>query len=136
MNEDRPSAKGEPKDLNRKPDRDTSGTPAGKGSTASTAATGDDAWWRDNYSTRPYIDSTYGYDDYGPAYVYGYEAYQIHRGRSFDDVESELGSGWDKAKGNSRLTWEHAKAAVRDAWDRLVHRGERKPGGEDDRYLG
>jgi hypothetical protein len=126
MNQERPFAKGEPKD--REPGRDApSGSPGGSTSAGAAVGAGhDDTYWRDNYQSRPYIDGAYGYEDYGPAYRYGADAYANHRGREFDDIEGDLGSGWERAKSGSRLTWERAKAAVRDAWDRLAHHGEHK----------
>jgi hypothetical protein len=127
MNQERPYAKGEPKD--RDQDRSATGGSPGSGtmgSGVSGSAGDDDTYWRDNYQSRPYIDAAYGYDDYGPAYRYGADSYANHGGRDFDDVESDLGAGWDRAKSGSRLTWERAKAAVRDAWDRLAHPGGHK----------
>jgi hypothetical protein len=135
MNQDRPLAKGEPKDRDLDRDSLTGGTSAGMADKATTKAidpTAEDTYWRDNYGSRPYIDATYGYDDYGPAYRYAADSYGNYRGRSFDEVEGDLESGWDRAKGKSRLAWEHAKAAVRDAWDRLAHGGRH----DSDRYVG
>ena len=85
-----------------------------------TATTGDDSYWRDSFRTRPYVTTDASYDDYGPAYAYGTDAYGRHSGRKWEDVESDLGRDWDQAKGKSKLTWEHAKAAVKDAWNRMV----------------
>jgi hypothetical protein len=130
MNQERPSATGEPKD--RDADRELGGSTSASPAGATTGTTADDAYWRDNYQSRPYIDGAYGYDDYGPAYRYGAEAYGKHRDRAFDDVEGDLSAGWERAKAGSRLTWERAKHAVRDAWDRLAHAGDRG----SDRYVG
>ena len=89
----------------------------------------EDAYWRDHYANRPYVDRGVPYSDYGPAYRYGWESYSRYHGRKYDDVESQLESGWDKVKGSSKLTWMKAKNAVRDAW----HRIERAlPGDADD----
>src|SRR3954454_4908195 len=56
---------------------------AGKGVAETIDPTAEDAFWRDNYKTRPYVDASYGYDDYGPAYAYGVNAYTQYPGRSF-----------------------------------------------------
>ncbi|HVE72234.1 MAG TPA: hypothetical protein VNI54_12765 [Thermoanaerobaculia bacterium] len=80
--------------------------------------TGEAEYWKSNYSTRPYHDKTHNWDDYEPAYRYGWESRTAHRDRKFDDVENDLQSGWETAKGKSRMTWERAKDAVRDSWDR------------------
>ena len=87
----------------------------------------EEAYWRDNYSTRPYVAGG-SYDDYGPAYRYGADAYSRYPDRSFDEVEPELGRGWTGARGSSSLEWERAKHASRDAW----HRVERAIPGDAD----
>ena len=89
----------------------------------------EDAYWRDNYSTRPYIRSGATYDDYAPAYRYGWDAQSRYAGRSYDEVEPELARDWGTARGNSSLEWEHAKHATRDAW----HRVERAIPGDADK---
>jgi hypothetical protein len=89
----------------------------------------EDAYWRDNYASRPYIRSGATYDDYGPAYRYGWDAQSRYAGRSYDEVEPELARDWGTARGNSSLEWEHAKHATRDAW----HRVERAIPGDADK---
>jgi hypothetical protein len=91
--------------------------------------TNEDSYWRQNFSSRPYA-SGQSYDDYRPAYQYGYDAASRYRGRRFEDVEPELSRGWDQAgAGGASLTWAHVKNAVRDAWDRV----ERAMPGDADR---
>ena len=102
---------------------------AGKGVAEAVDPTAEDAYWRDNYSTRPYYQSGESYDDYGPAYRYGWESRQRYSGKRYEDVEQDLGRDWDNTKGNSRLNWERAKHASRDAW----HRVERAMPGDADR---
>jgi hypothetical protein len=106
---------------------------AGKGVAEMIDPTAEDAYWRDNYSSRPYITSGATYDDYGPAYRYGVDAYTRYPGRKFDDVESELRNDWNRAKGTSRLEWERAKAATRDSWQRVSDTIERAIPGDSDR---
>ena len=79
-----------------------------------------DTYWRDNFRDRPYVNQDDHYDDFGPAFAYGVDAFGRHDGRRFEDVESNLSQDWDSAKGTSKLTWERAKAAVRDAWNRMT----------------
>jgi hypothetical protein len=81
----------------------------------------EDKYWRENYAARPYAANK-SYDEYGPAYRYGWESYAQHGGKRFDEVESDLERDWDGAKGKSRLQWQHAKPAARDAWDRVASR--------------
>lgn len=96
----------------------------GKAAAESINPTTEAAYWKENYMSRPYVESKSSYDDYSPAYRYGWESFQ-KRGGKFDAVESELGRDWDKARGTSKLTWDRAKAAVRDAWDRVSTGGRR-----------
>ncbi len=78
-------------------------------------------YWREVHSTRPYASSTFGYDEFAPAYRYGWESFSRRgaEGKTFDHVESELGREWDKVKGASKLGWDKAKDASRDAWNRV-----------------
>lgn len=92
----------------------------------------EDAYWRDNYSSRPYASGG-SYDEYQPAYRYGMDAYSKYPDRSFDEVESDLGRDWPNARGRSPLEWERAKHASRDAWHRLSNAAERAMPGDSDR---
>ena len=92
----------------------------------------EDAYWRDNYSSRPYASGS-SYDEYQPAYRYGIDSYSKYPDRSFDDVEPELGRNWGNARGQSSLDWERAKHATRDAWQRLSNATERAIPGDSDR---
>jgi hypothetical protein len=79
----------------------------------------EDAYWRENYQTRPYASAGHAYDEWAPAYRYGWESRTRHGDQTFEDVEDDLGSGWDTAKSNSSLDWTQAKPATRDAWERI-----------------
>jgi hypothetical protein len=92
----------------------------------------EDTYWRDNYSSRPYVNSGTTYDEYSPAYRYGADAYNKYPNRSFDDIEPELGRDWGTARGKSSLEWEHAKHASRDAWHRVSNAAERAIPGDSD----
>ena len=84
--------------------------------------TAEDEYWRNNYRNRPYAGSTHTYDEWQPAYRYGYESAQRYQDRDWNDVEADLRTGWDKYehRGTVRSTWEQVKGAVRDAWDRIT----------------
>ena len=101
---------------------------AGKGIAERIDPTIEDAYWRENFRSRPYVAEGSTYDDYGPAYQYGVENYPKYPGRKFDDVESDLSRDWQRAKGKSSLEWERAKHATKDAW----HRVERALPGDAD----
>jgi hypothetical protein len=107
------------------------GALAGKSVAADPVA--EDAYWKDNYTGRPYVDSGSKYDDYGPAYGYGVDAYSRNPDRTFDEVEPELSRDWGKARGSSSLEWDRAKHASKDAWHRLSDKVERAVPGDSDR---
>ena len=106
---------------------------AGKGVAESIDPTLEDAYWRDNYATRPYVEDGVGYDEYQPAYGYGVSARDRFPGRDFDAVEPELGRDWGSTRGASNLDWERAKPAARDAWQRVSDTLERAVPGDSDR---
>ena len=53
---------------------------AGKGIAEQIDPTREDAYWRDNYSSRVRTSSGASYDDYGPAYSYGVNSYSQYSG--------------------------------------------------------
>lgn len=101
---------------------------AGKGVAEMIDPTAEDAYWKTNYNNRPYVDQSSSYDDYGPAYRYGWESRSQYPGRKFDEVQDDLSRGWEKAKGKSKLGWDKAKHAVKDSW----HKVERALPGDAD----
>jgi hypothetical protein len=101
---------------------------AGKGAAEAVNPTVEDAYWRENYASRPYVTPGTDYDTYEPAYRYGWESRGHFIGSTFDDVESDLGREWEKVKGKSSLGWDRAREAARDAW----HRVERALPGDAD----
>lgn len=87
----------------------------------------EDAYWRENYRSRPYIKAGADYGQYRDAYRYGWEA-RANSSSTWDEVSSSLERGWDMAKTKSSMAWADAKAAVRDGW----HRVERAMPGDAD----
>lgn len=79
----------------------------------------EDAYWKENYKTRPYALVELRYEHWRPAYKYGWESRMMHQGKQWEDVEPKIASGWERARGESGLGWNDAKPAARDAWDRL-----------------
>jgi len=79
-------------------------------------------YWRSNFRDRPYVRQGETFDEYAPAYQYGWESQSQHQGYRFEDVESDLERDWDRARGKSKLDWARAKSAVRDSWDRVSNR--------------
>jgi hypothetical protein len=81
----------------------------------------EEEFWRDAWTTRPYINADRGFDYYQPAFRYGYESASRLRGRDWSDVQKDLEAGWGNWEGKGEGTWEHMKEAVRDAWNRVAH---------------
>jgi hypothetical protein len=79
----------------------------------------EDAYWRDEYRNRDYVDADAEYDTYQPAYRYGWESRQSLQNRTWDEVEPELGRGWTEYRGESQMEWDKARPATQDAWQRL-----------------
>jgi len=88
----------------------------------------EDAYWRANFRTRPYVGANASYDEYAPAYRFGWENRMKAKDgvkRQFHEVEDELAEGWKKSTAKASLGWDKAKLAVRDAWDRrAIERAE------------
>ena len=76
-------------------------------------------FWRKQYEREGYFQKGMTYDDYEPAYRFGYESYKKYPDRKWEDVEHDMSGQWDKVKAKSRLAWEHAKHAVRAGWNRV-----------------
>jgi uncharacterized protein (TIGR02271 family) len=86
------------------------------------AARDDDTYYRNDWQQN-YASLGGTYDDYAPAYRYGYDMRRgaRYQGRNWDDVESSLRNDWDARYGSAGAsTWERMKAAVRSGWDRMT----------------
>jgi hypothetical protein len=92
---------------------------AGKEVAESINPTFEEAYWAQNYHTRPYVQPGVAYEEYEPAYRYGWESRRRYPDKQFDEAEPELQRDWEKARAQSQLDWEKAKQATRDAWDRV-----------------
>jgi hypothetical protein len=79
-----------------------------------------DQHFQTRYQQAPYYKQGREWNDYEPAYRYGYEKCTGDcAGRKFEEVENELERGWEATKANSRLAWNEAKEAVRDGWHHI-----------------
>jgi len=106
---------------------------AGKGVAEVIDPTAEDAYWRENYVSRPYVKQGESFDDYGPAYRFGSDSYGRADGHTFDQLEPDLKRDWESNKGSSSLTWDRAKHASRDSWQRVSDSVERAIPGDSDR---
>ncbi|RZL65427.1 MAG: PA2169 family four-helix-bundle protein [Variovorax sp.] len=77
----------------------------------------EDAYWRENYAKERYVEAGRPYDDYGPAYEFGWTG-RAQRGEDFDAVEPALADEWQTRRGTSTLDWADARPATRAAWER------------------
>ncbi|MDX2239152.1 MAG: YsnF/AvaK domain-containing protein [Leptolyngbyaceae cyanobacterium bins.302] len=105
---------------------------AGKGAAERVNPTIEEEYWRNHYSSRPYVDKKEKYEDYHPAYRTGYEGYGRYgiTGRTYDEVEPDLQRDYETHRGGAGLAWEKAKHATKDAWNRVENA---LPGDHDDR---
>jgi stress response protein YsnF len=73
-----------------------------------------------NHFTTNYGNQGAQYEDYGPAYRYGYEAADDprYRGKDFSEVESDLREDYGRRYPNS--TWDRIKDSVRYGWDKVT----------------
>jgi len=98
---------------------------AGKGAAEAVNPTIETAYWREHYASEPWVERTYRYEDYEPAFRTGWEGYSRYgtSGRTYDQLEPELRTHYERnAAGKTRLEWEKARAATRAAWRRLETR--------------
>lgn len=79
----------------------------------------DAADFRRNWESE-YSSSGGSYDDYRPAYDYGYQAASDpqYKGRNWSDVENDLQTDYMRRNPNS--SWDRAKGAVRYGWEKVT----------------
>jgi uncharacterized protein (TIGR02271 family) len=93
---------------------------AGQETTAT--ANYDDEFRRD-FQTR-YASTGGNYEDYAPAYQYGFQAASDTRyqGRNWDEVESDVRSDYGRRYPNS--AWDRVKDSIRYGWDKVTGRAK------------
>lgn len=86
------------------------------GETAEDRGDFDRDYFRNDYNST-YAGSGYGYEQYEPAYRYGYDLSRdpMYRGRTWYDIENDVRSGWDADRYGP---WDRFKDAVRRGWER------------------
>src|SRR5450755_3428207 len=79
----------------------------------------EERYWRENYHRRPYYREGTEFDDYEPAYRYGWESATLphNRNRAFEAAEADLEKGW-ASRGGAKQGWYEVREATRDAFDR------------------
>ncbi|MGZ8254746.1 MAG: hypothetical protein ACXWVT_07840 [Burkholderiaceae bacterium] len=80
------------------------------------------------------VGKTTGYDEYEPAYRYGWDSGSSgrYRGRSWTEIEPELRNDWERRYPEGGA-WERFKSAVRRGWDRTSDAVESAMPGDSDR---
>lgn len=103
------------------------GAAAGKGVAEKLDPTVESQYWQQNYRTRSYITSGSKYEDYEPAYRYGWESASKpeFQNRKFEDVEEQLQREWP-AYDSTRSNWGDRREAVRDAYNRIFEHSRGK----------
>jgi hypothetical protein len=96
-----------------------SGAVAGKSAAEAINPTAEHEFWRVEFKNRPYFTTGTPYEQYGPAFQYGWVSYSKNKGKTFIEVEPQLGREWESRRGQSKLSWLHSKEAVHDAWQRV-----------------
>lgn len=97
------------------------GAVAGNSFTSEFDATEEREFWRDKYQLRPYYRTGTTFEDWMPAYRFGWEkAQQPHlASRTFAELEDELAVEWRKEREAVGDDWRLYRDAVRDAWERI-----------------
>lgn len=62
-------------------------------------------YWRSSYSGRPYVTPGASYDDCGPAYRYGVDAYSRFPDRRLEDIDQDLERDRRSRRGKSNPDW-------------------------------
>ena len=82
----------------------------------------EEVYWQQHYYTRPYYKSGDPYENYLPAYRFGWESAirKDYAGKNFDEIEPQLRSEWTKSGAAS--DWITIRDIVRDGFDRVRSR--------------
>jgi hypothetical protein len=92
---------------------------AGKGIGEMIDPTTEDNWLRDNFISRPYVESGDHFEDFQPAYRYGALAEAKYGDAGIDLMDKRLQNDWEASK-ESTMPWTKARGAVQDAYERTV----------------
>jgi hypothetical protein len=99
---------------------------AGKAAGEWNDPTDEEAFWRDNYTTRPYYKAGESFDEYAPAYRYGSTVVREYPDRPFADVEDDIRTGYEESPDAATLPYDRARAPIEDAYTRSAQmRAER-----------
>ena len=93
----------------------------GKAAAEAVNPTEENAYWRREHKTRPYVRKDTPYEHYEPAYRYGWEhaSRPEFANRSFDDAERDLEKNWETYRGPTTTPWRDVRDATRDSYERV-----------------
>lgn len=106
------------------------GGAVGKGIAEAVDPTLEGEYWRHEYPNRPYYRAERPYEDFEPAYRYGWEsaANPEFSGRSFEEVESGLKTNWpsycELEESEESSDWSEMREATRDAYNRIHNKNK------------
>lgn len=92
---------------------------------ARTDAAAEHAYWKEHFHQLPSVPATATYEQYAPAFQYGWEsrggcsAKPPAERPSFESAENELRRRWQERPAAAELSWDLARDAVRAAWERV-----------------
>ncbi len=92
---------------------------AGKSMGEAIDPTIDDAWLREHFKSRPYVEVGDEYDDFQSAYRFGGLAVAKYGDAGLDMTDEKLRQEWEASE-ESDLPWSRACGAVKDGYDRSV----------------
>lgn len=83
------------------------------------------AYWREHFRELPALKDSAAYEDYAPAFEYGWEsragccAKPSQAQADFEAAESDLREQWQQRPAAAALPWSMAREAVRAAWEKV-----------------
>ena len=100
---------------------------AGKGIAEAVNPTTEEAYWREEFTKRPYYRKGTEYESYGPYYQYGWESATRpeYRGRKYEEIENQLQTEWPTYRRTATGEFKEYKEATRDAYERASDSIER-----------
>ncbi|MBK7902524.1 MAG: hypothetical protein IPJ97_05810 [Proteobacteria bacterium] len=104
---------------------------AGRGIANAIDTAAEEGYWRENFSSRPYVKGDSSFEVYGPAYRFGVDSYARLGDHSFEQAVPEL-ERMGGPRGGSQLSWQ-APRTPRDAWQHVSDAIERVTPGDTDR---
>lgn len=91
---------------------------AGKGVAEKANPSVEDTYWREHFSSRPYVKPGAEYGQYAAAYRFGWEGRGRYGELNWETAEPRMREDWDRT-GESGIAWGEASPAAKDAWERL-----------------